>query len=62
MDIMRENNRNFLITILYSACFGSLAALVITNAFPRMMKRMMTGMMESMAAQMSSGGCKPVDI
>lgn len=62
MERMRKNNRDFIITIFLAAGLGSLATLVITNAVPRMMKHMMAGMMETMAAQMSSGGCQPEDI
>jgi hypothetical protein len=33
----------------------------VTHAIPKMMKRMMAGMMDNMRAQMSAGGCKPDD-
>jgi zinc transporter ZupT len=62
MERMRTDNRSHIITALLSAAAGGLTVIVLTNAIPRMMKRMMAGMMENMRLQMGAKGCKPEEM
>jgi hypothetical protein len=62
MENMHVDKKGYLVTALLGAAVGGLGILLITNAVPRMMQRMMAGMMENMRAQMSAGGCTPEEM
>jgi hypothetical protein len=62
MDTNRSDRTNYLITALLGAAAGGLVVAWITNAIPKMMKRMMAGMMDNMRAQIGAGGCKPEEL
>jgi hypothetical protein len=62
MYIDRSDRIGYLITALIGAATGGLVVVWVTNAIPRMMKRMMAGMMDNMRTQMSAGGCKPEEV
>jgi len=59
MDSNRSDRTGYVITALLGAAAGGLVVVWVTNAIPKMMKRMMAGMMTNMRTQMSAGGCKP---
>ena len=59
MDTNRSDRSGYLITALLGAAAGGLIIVWVTNAIPKMMRRMMAGMMTNMRAQMGAGGCKP---
>ncbi len=59
MESTKTKNSGYIVAILLGSAAGGLAVLCITNAIPRMMKRMMAGMFESMRTQMGSTGCNP---
>lgn len=59
MDSIRSDRTGYVITALLGAAAGGIVVAWVTKAIPRMMKRMMAGMMDNMRAQMSTGGCKP---
>jgi hypothetical protein len=59
MDTDRSDRSGYLITALLGAAAGGLIVAWVTNAIPKMMRRMMAGMMDNMRAQMGAGGCKP---
>ncbi len=59
MGADRSNRSGYIVAALLGAAAGGLFVVCITNAIPKMMKRMMAGMMDNMRAQMSSGKCKP---
>jgi hypothetical protein len=62
MYIDRSNRSGYLVTALLGAAAGGVLVAWVTKAIPRMMKRMMAGMMDNMRAQMSAGGCKPEEV
>jgi hypothetical protein len=59
MESPSLDKKGYVVVGLLGAAIGGLGILLVTNAIPRMMKRMMAGMMENMRAQMSAGGCTP---
>ena len=62
MDSDRSDLSGYVIVALLGAAMGGMMVAWVTNAFPRMMKRMMAGIMENMRAQMSAEGCKTEEI
>ena len=62
MQAARSEKTGYVIAGLLGAAAGGLVMLVVTNAIPRMMKRMMSVMMENMRAQMQAAGCKPEEM
>jgi hypothetical protein len=62
MDTNRFGRTGYLITALLGAAAGGLVVAWVTHAIPKMMKRMMAGMMDNMRTQMSAGGCKPEEV
>ena len=54
--------KGYIIATLLGAASGGLFVLVITNAIPKMMKRVMLGMMGNMRAQMAASECKPEEM
>lgn len=61
MGNARSDKLGYIIIGLLGVAVGGMFVTVVTHAIPRMMKRMMAGMMENMRAQMAAGGCKPDD-
>ena len=59
MDTIRSDRNGYLISALLGAAAGGLVVAWITHAIPKMMKRMLAGMMDNMRSQMNAGGCKP---
>ncbi len=62
MEPTSSNKSGYVVAALLGAAGGGLFVLLVTNAIPRLMKRMMQGMMENMRSQMSAGGCKPEEM
>ena len=54
-------NKNILLAGLLGAIGGGLLAVLITRAIPKMMARIMTGMMKSWMASMKDENGNPVD-
>ncbi len=59
MQAVETKKAGYIVATLVGAAAGGVTVLCITNAIPRMMKRMMAGMMENMRAQMGGEGCNP---
>jgi hypothetical protein len=49
---------HYAVSVLLGAIGGGLAVALVTNAIPKMMSRMMSGMI----AQMAQDGCEPTDM
>ncbi len=62
MQLANSKKIGYVISVLLGAAGGGLAVLIVSNAIPRMMKRIMSGMMENMRVQMGAAGCKPADM
>lgn len=62
MESAASKKTGYIVAALLGVAGGGLVVLFMTNAIPRMMKRMMAGMMENMRAQMGAAGCKPEDM
>jgi len=62
METDRSDRSGYMIAALLGAAAGGLFVACVTSAIPKMMKRMMAGMMENMRTQMGSSGCKPEDM
>lgn len=62
MESAASKKTGYIVAALLGVAGGGLVVLFMTNAIPRMMKRMMAGMMENMRAQMGAPGCKPEDM
>jgi hypothetical protein len=62
MMIRRDIHSGYLIIAVPALIVGGIVALLVTHAIPRMVKRMMAGMMDNMRAQMGAGGCKPEEV
>ncbi len=62
MERTISNKTGYVVAALLGAAGGGLFVMIVTDAIPRLMKRMMQGMMENMRAQMSAGGCRPDDM
>ncbi len=56
------NKSGYVVAALLGAAGGGLVVMIVTDAIPRLMKRMMQGIMENMRAQMSAGECLPDDM
>ena len=59
MDTDRSDRSGYIVVALLGAAAGGLFVACVSHAIPRMMNRMMAGMMDNMRAQMSSGKCQP---
>ncbi len=62
MEISISKKSGYVAAALLGAAGGGLFVILVTDAIPRLMKRMMQGMMENMRSQMSAGGCKPEEM
>lgn len=62
---MREagyDGRSYAIAALAGAVGGGLFVAIVTRALPRMVSRIMSGMMQSVMARVGEGGCDPAEI
>jgi O-succinylbenzoate synthase len=62
MHSKRSDKLAYIIVGLFGVAIGGMCVMLVTQAVPRMIQRMMAGMMENMRAQMVARGCKPDDI
>ena len=62
MERKSAQNQGYFLAAGLGAIGGGLLSAVATRAIPKMMSKLMTGMMENMMAQMGEGDCDPADI
>jgi hypothetical protein len=62
MNEISSNSKGYILAAGLGALGGGVVALLVTRALPRMMSRLMAGMMQNMIAQMREGGCSPSEI
>jgi hypothetical protein len=57
-----SRNKEYIVAASLGAIGGGLIVAIATRAIPKMMSKIMAGMMQNMMAQMSERECEPVDI
>jgi hypothetical protein len=62
MESQARSKTGYIVCALLGAASGGLIVLFVTDALPKMMKRMMAGMFENMRTQMAECGCNPQDM
>ncbi|HSB66639.1 MAG TPA: hypothetical protein VLD65_08665 [Anaerolineales bacterium] len=59
---MDSKRIGYIVAALVGAAGGRLVMLFVTDAIPKMMKRMMAGMFENIRTQMGASGCEPQEM
>ena len=55
-------NKGYVLAVLLGAIGGGVIVALVTRAIPKMMSRIMAGMMQTMMSRMREGGCNPAEI
>jgi CheY-specific phosphatase CheX len=62
MQDTSSNRTGYVLVALLGGIGGGLVVAFATRAIPKMMSQIMSGMMQSMMAQMREGGCDPQEM
>ena len=62
MNAMRDPKQNYAAAVLLGAVGGGILVALASRAVPKMMEKMMAGIMQNMFSQMSESGCDPSEM